>query len=149
MKKVVAIIIPLIIGALSSRATGDIRLIYENLNLPSFAPKGIIFPIVWSILYILMGVSSYLIWKKDQNLRSYPLEIYYISLILNFFWSIIFFRFELYSSALIWLITLLVVVIYMTKLFYKEEKLAGILQIPYILWLIFAGILNLYVILLN
>lgn len=149
MKKLYFIALPIIIGALSSFFSQNSNQIYQNLILPDFAPKGEIFPIVWLILYTLMGISSYLVYNTGLKTGEKALKVYLLSLFLNFCWSIIFFKFNLYIVAFAWLIILLGVVIYMSKLFYFESKLAGLLQIPYILWLIFAGLLNLAIIFLN
>ncbi|MFI3115121.1 MAG: TspO/MBR family protein [Clostridia bacterium] len=140
----ISILIPLSIGLFSSFLTKNSILIYSHLNLPNFAPNSSIFPIVWTILYILMGISSYIMYKNGHSLN-----LYKKNLVLNFLWPIIFFNFDLYIVAFAWLIILLVVVIAMAKDFFAKEKLAGILQIPYILWIIFAGILNLSIIFLN
>lgn len=140
----ISIFIPLCVGYFSSLLTKNSSIIYENLQLPAFAPSGNIFPIVWSILYILMGISSYIIYKNG-----YSLKLYKISLILNFFWPIIFFNLNLYIVAFAWLLILLYVIIIMALDFYKNEKLAGILIVPYILWVAFAGLLNLSIIFLN
>ncbi len=134
--KVLAIyvIVPLalggIIGLISDTST-------YNGNVPS-----IIFPIVWSILYILMGISSYLV-RDNRKL----MNIYTLNLIVNYIWPLIFFNLELRVLAFVWILLLFGIVVYMTYKFYKENKLAGYLQIPYILWLIFAIFLNLSIIL--
>ena len=114
---------------------------YQSLNQPPFSPPAILFPIVWSILYVLMGISAYRI--KDN------LDIYYFQLFFNGFWPIIFFVFKLYLIAFIWLVVLIFLVIIMIKRFYKIDKPAALLQIPYLIWLLFAAYLNFGVYLLN
>lgn len=149
MKKIISLAIPLGVGFLGSLATKNASEVYQSLSLPNFAPSGSVFPIMWTILYILMGVSSYLIYVKNGNTISNSLKIYALSLVVNFLWSIIFFSINLYIVSFVWLLILLALIIYMASLFYNEYKIAGILQIPYILWVIFAGILNFSIILLN
>jgi len=117
---------------------------YKDLIQPPLAPKAILFPIVWTILYILMGISAYIIDEKNGSLT-----LYYIQLFVNAMWSIIFFVFKLRFLAFIWIILLIVLVVIMIKNFLKINKTAGYLQIPYLLWLIFASYLNLGVYLLN
>lgn len=147
-KLLVSILIPvvsgIIIGLISSSYNN-----YSNLNLPSFAPPGILFPIVWTILYTLMGISSYIIDESNSYKKRKALSIYKIQLVINLLWSIIFFVFDLKTLAFVWIILLIVAVITMIKEFYNINKTAAYLQVPYLLWLIFASILNLSVIFLN
>jgi len=124
---------PLVIGTIVGLLTDTST---YNGNVPA-----IIFPIVWSILYVLMGVSSYLV-RDNKEL----MIIYIINLIVNYAWSFIFFNLEFRVFAFFWILLLLGIVIYMAYRFYKENKLAGYLLIPYILWLIFAAFLNLSII---
>lgn len=122
---------------------------YSDLKLPSFAPPGIVFPIVWTILYTLMGISSYLIIQSDSYKKNDALFIYGIQLIINLFWSIWFFTFRFYFLAFIWILLLIGFVVLMIKKFYEISKISAYLQIPYLLWIIFASILNLFVYFLN
>ena len=115
---------------------------YQDLNKPPLSPPGIIFPIVWTILYIIMGYSFY---KQNEQNKT----IYYTQLIVNGLWSIIFFVFKWYLLATIWIILLIILVIIMIKNFYKENKLSGLINIPYLLWLLFALYLSFGVYLLN
>lgn len=142
-KLILNIAIPLVLGSIVGLITKDSMKSFEVLNKPKLSPPGYLFPIVWSILYILMGISSYLI--RDKNKK----EIYYVALFFNLFWSIIFFVLKLRLVAFLWLIVLIILVIRMIISFYKENKLAGLLNIPYLLWLFFAGYLNLTIYLLN
>jgi len=142
-KLVINILIPLVIG-------GIVGLIimpfmdYESLNKPPLSPTSIVFPIVWTILYILMGISAYLVSK------SAPIPfVYYVALGVNALWSIIFFVFKFRLLAFIWIILLIFLVIKMIIEFYKTNKASAYLQIPYLLWLLFAGYLNLRFYLLN
>ena len=117
---------------------------YQSLVKPPLAPPSIVFPIAWSILYVLMGISAYLIERDKGNL-----DIYYFQLFFNAFWPIIFFVFKLRLISFIWIIILVILVIIMIIRFYKINKTASLLQIPYLLWLIIASYLNLGTYLLN
>lgn len=123
--------------------------VYNNITLPKFAPPMMIFPVVWTILYILMAVSSYMIYESDSELRSSALTVYGLQLILNFLWPLIFFNAQMFLPAFIILVLIWILVIVMIALFYKIRPLAAYLQIPYILWLTFAAYLNLSIYLLN
>ena len=147
-KLVLSILIPLVIGVVGSMLGGSMAL-FDNIEKPWFAPPAILFPIVWSILYILMGISSYLVYKSDSQYKKTSLIIYAVQLILNALWSMIFFRFENFLLAFVWLVILTGVVILMMYYFYKADKRAFYLQIPYLLWLIFATILNYSIYTLN
>ncbi len=144
IKKLVwSIAIPIIMGIIVSFIMMPFN-DYSNLNQPPFAPPAIVFPIVWTILYILMGISSYIVWTNNGNLGTY-----YLQLILNGLWSIIFFVFKLRLLAFVWIIALIFLVIKMIREFLLVNKISGYLQIPYLLWLIFAAYLNLGVYMLN
>lgn len=135
------------IGALLGGNMDD----FETLNKPPFAPPAILFPIVWTILYILMGISSYLICcnKTDQKFKNRACLVYIIQLIVNSLWTLFFFRLNMLLFAFIWLILLIVLVIIMIVKFYNIKPIAAYLQIPYILWLLFAAVLNFSIYLLN
>ncbi len=146
---IISILISLGIGGLSGFITKDSMETFENLNKPMLSPPSIVFPIVWGILFLLMGISAYLIYVNKSEYRKPALIIYGIQLVINFFWSIIFFNAQQYLFAFIWLIILLIAIIIMIVLFYKVKPAAAFLQIPYILWVSFAGYLNLMIYLLN
>lgn len=131
----------LILYALFPLVIGTIVGLLTDTSTYSGNVPAIIFPIVWSILYVLMGMSSYLV-RNNKEL----MIIYIINLIVNYAWSFIFFNLEFRVFAFFWILLLLGIVIYMAYRFYKENKLAGYLLIPYILWLIFAAFLNLSII---
>ena len=124
---------------------------FDTLNKPNFSPPAILFPIVWTILYILMGISSYLICsnKTDQKFKNRAILIYIIQLIVNSLWTLFFFRLNMLLFAFIWLLLLIVLVVIMIFKFYNIKPLAAYLQIPYIVWLSFAAILNFSIYLLN
>lgn len=115
---------------------------YQDLNRPPLSPPGITFPIVWTILYIIMGYSFY---KQNEQNKT----IYYTQLVVNGLWSIFFFVFKWYLFSFIWIILLIILVIIMIKEFYKVNKLSGLINIPYLIWLIFAAYLSFGVYLLN
>lgn len=121
---------------------------YETLERPLFSPPSSIFPIVWTILYTLMGI-SYGILKSNGLVNQEINLIYYSQLIVNLLWPIAFFVLEWRLFAFLWIILLIVLIINMIIKFYNKNKLAGLLQIPYLIWLIFAAYLNLGVYLLN
>ncbi len=145
---IIAILIPLAVGGLSALLSGNMS-IYDTINKPALSPPGFLFPIVWTILYILMGISSYMIYISNDPEKENALFAYALQLGLNFFWSIIFFRFRLYFLAFVWLLAMILVISVMIYRFYKIKPLAAYLQIPYLAWCIFAAYLNFMVFLLN
>lgn len=122
---------------------------YLSINRPEISPPPSVFPIVWTILYILMGIASYLVYISDSPHKEKALVIYFAQLIINFFWSIIFFGFNNYLFAFIWLILLIVMICYTIYLFYKVNKVAAYLLIPYLLWCLFAAYLNYMIVIMN
>lgn len=151
---IVAILIPLAVGALSALLSGGMDTVMVQ---PAFAPPAILFPIVWTILYILMGISSYLIAQSPDTTMSdsgtgnktLAFIVYALQLLFNFFWSIIFFGFSQYLFAFVWLLILIALIILMIYLFNQISPLAAYLQIPYLLWCIFAAVLNFAIYRLN
>lgn len=145
-KLIFYILIPLVVGFIGNLLGGSTD-IYTKIVSPSFAPPGFLFPIVWSILYILMGISSYLVSKEANNKEA--LTVYFVQLGINALWSFFFFRLNWFFFSSLWIVMLLTLVIYMIYLFFKLNKTAAYLQIPYTLWLTFALILNSAIYLLN
>ena len=145
------IAVPLLTGVLASLISRESIAMFELLNKPPLSPPGWLFPLVWTILYTLMGVASYLVFTsgQDSDEIKLALTVYALQLIFNFFWSILFFNFELYFFAFFWLLALLALIILTTVLFYKVSKPAAYLMFPYILWVTFVAYLNLGVALLN
>jgi len=145
----ISILIPLGLGLLVGLLTrGGVNNL-ENLVLPSFMPPGYLFAIIWPILYLLMGISSYLIYNSYSCYTGNCLIIYYVQLIVNLLWPIIFFILDLRLFALIWIILLVLLVLYMIWCFLGVNKKAAYLQIPYLLWLLFATFLNYTIYILN
>lgn len=145
---VTCIAIPLAIGALSSLLTKNSMKSFAMLQKPTFAPPGFLFPVVWTILYVLMGIASYLVLMSRKPTGN-ALIVYGIQLVFNFFWSILFFNLGLCMFAFLWLVLLWLLILLTTVLFYQISKPAGYLMIPYLLWVTFAGYLNLGICLLN
>lgn len=149
---IISIAIPLLLGGITSIIIPNVKAIYEGLTKPFFAPPPIAFPIVWTILFILMGIASYktYILKYDNVDVSSALFVYSIQLLLNFLWTIIFFGFRLYGLAFLELIFLIIFVLLTIKRFYSKAGLkTALLLIPYLIWLLYAGILNFYIWMLN
>ena len=142
------IFFPLIMGTIIGLVTSN-SIEYNNLIKPPVSPPSILFPIVWSILYLLMGI-SYFIYKKniDNKGKLIPI-IYYFQLFINLLWSIIFFVFELKFLAIIWIILLDLLVIFMIYLFSNENKISAYLNIPYLVWILFATYLTIGIYVLN
>ena len=143
----VFMIIPIATGLLASYLTTGNMSIYDNIIKPPLSPPSIVFPIVWSVLYVLMGISSYLVYQNTERIG--PLFTYFLSLFVNFFWSIIFFNWQEFGFAFIWLLLLWFLIILTILDYYKISKPAAILQIPYLIWVTFAGYLNFMIWLLN
>ena len=143
--------VPLIPGAVSGFLTRSAMQQYGQLNQPPLSPPSAVFPVVWTTLFLLMGISAYLVtMKRSDGLKSFDLPaVYWIQLIVNFIWPLIFFNLAIYGIALAWLILLIILVIYMIFQFHDITPAAGWLQVPYLLWLIFAGYLNAGIWLLN
>ncbi len=143
--------IPLLVGTIAGLLTRGSMETFSRLNQPPLSPPGILFPIVWTILYTLMGIASYLVYTSDATKEEVnnALLIYFLQLAVNFFWSIFFFNFEWYIFSFFWLILLWILIFYTIRLFYPISNTAAYLLIPYLLWVTFAGYLNLGIAALN
>ena len=138
-------------GVLSSLFSGSISAVYQTLEKPPLSPPDWVFPVVWIILYALMGISAYLVYRSDAEpvrVKS-ALRIYWLQLLINFSWSIVFFRFQAFWAAFVVLIILLILVITMLVKFAKIRPAAALVNVPYLLWLLFAAYLNVTTALLN
>ncbi len=142
-----SILVPVLVGAIVGFIIMPF-MDYQSLQKPFLAPPGIVFPIVWTFLYILMGV-SYGILKSKNLTNSEVSGIYYLQLVINALWSIFFFVFKWRFFSFIWIVLLAISVFIMITRFYEKDKIAGLLQIPYFLWVLFATYLNLSIYLLN
>lgn len=143
------IAIPLATGIASALISKSGFKQYALLSKPALSPPAWLFPVVWSILYVLMGISTYLIYEYKSNESRQSLIIYAIQLFINFMWPIFFFKLKAYLFSFVWLLLLWSFAVAMMILFHKTNKTAGLLQIPYILWLTFAAYLNLMVYIMN
>lgn len=123
--------------------------IYKYLDKPLLAPPSILFPIVWTILYILMGISAYIIYESNNKDKKDALIVYGIQLAVNFIWPIFFFLLNYRLLAFVIIILLLITIVLMILKFYKINKISACLQIPYLLWVIFASYLNYSLYILN
>ena len=132
------------VGALSGWLSRDgMKLYMEAVKQPPLSPPGWVFPIVWGILYALLGFGAARIWlAPPSRMRSRGLNLYIAQLVLNFFWSLIFFNAQAFGFALLWLLLLWGLVLWMILTFRKVDPLAAKLQIPYLIWLTFAAYLN-------
>lgn len=138
-------------GVLSSLFAGDISAVYQTLEKPPLSPPDWVFPIVWIILYALMGISAYLVYRSDAEpvrVKS-ALRVYWLQLVVNFSWSIVFFRFQAFWAAFVVLAILIILVITMLVKFAKIRPAAALVNVPYLLWLLFAAYLNVTTALLN
>lgn len=141
--------LPLTVGGISAFLTSDSMEVYGTLRQPPLSPPGWLFPIVWSILFLLMGIAAYLVWVRDSTGRNGALLFYGLQLAMNFGWTLVFFNLQNYGLALLWLIVLWVLILITTVRFFKENKAAGWLMLPHLLWVTFAGYLNAGVWILN
>lgn len=146
---IISIGIALAVGGVSALLTRSSMERFAALEQPPLSPPGVVFPIVWTILFILMGISAARVWlSRDADVPN-AIYLYGAQLFVNFFWSIFFFNLEIRLLAFFWLLLLLGLVLAMTVRFWRIDRLAGYLQLPYIAWLLFAAYLNMGVYLLN
>ena len=147
IKRIIYSLLPIVGGVLVGLIISG-YMNYGDIIKPPLSPPSYIFPIVWTILYILMGISYFIATKDNGNDKELN-QIYILQLLVNFFWPIIFFVLKMYFTAFFWIILLLILVIYMIKELLKNNKISGYLQIPYFIWLLFATYLNIGIFLLN
>ena len=147
----ICILIPLVVGGLSALFTIGSMKDFAALKQPPLSPPGWLFPVVWTVLFVLMGVASYIALEApctpERKRRAF--KSYFLQLGFNFMWSIIFFSFGAYEIAFAWLCALLALIVITTVRFFGIKPLAGILMLPYIAWVCFAGYLNLAIAYLN
>ena len=173
-KLIIAIGIPILVWGLSGLIVRDSREAFEMLEKPGITPPGWVFPVVWLVLYALMGITLYIAYNQEAATQATTQEsthtstqasthtstispqqkknaliLYGVQLVVNFFWPIIFFGYERYLLAFFWLVLLLVLIIFTIKAFYKISKPAAWLSVPYLLWVTFAGVFNLAIYCLN
>ena len=148
---VICIFIPLIVGIMAAALTSNSMETFEQIQKPVFAPPAWLFPVAWTILYTLMGISSYLILKSNASRaeKEAAIRIYAYQLAVNFLWPTFFFNLGWYLFAFFWLMLLWILVLIMIFRFWNINKTAAYLNIPYILWLTFAAVLNFAIWILN
>lgn len=139
---IVSLIVSLGTGILSALLTRNSMDVYSTIETPALAPPGYIFPVVWTVLYIMMGLASYLVYISDSQERRTALAMYALQLALNLIWSPVFFNARSYLGAFILLVVLWAAILITTVLFFRISKPAGWLMLPYLLWVTFAGYLN-------
>ncbi len=145
VRLIISIAIPLVVGGLSGWLTANEFLAdwFVHLTKPSFNPPSAVFGPVWTTLYILMGISLYLVWQSPSSpMKQKAIWSFAVQLFLNFWWSIIFFSFHQIGWALVCIAAILTAIVVMIIYFFKVKPLAAYLQIPYLLWVSFATILN-------
>ncbi|MDO5149525.1 MAG: TspO/MBR family protein [Oscillospiraceae bacterium] len=145
----ISIILAELVGSLSALFSGSSFSLFRELNKPPFSPPGWIFPVVWTVLYALMGFSAYIIYSSDSKEKSRALVIYGAQLFVNFLWSIVFFRFELLKLSVAVILILLTLVTIMILKFRKISRTAAFLNIPYLIWIMYATWLNIGIAVLN
>ena len=146
----ICIAIPLGVGLLSALLTRGSMEAFGNLNQPPLSPPAWLFPVVWTILYILMGISLYLITGLDKSVeRDRSIFLFALQLFFNFMWSIFFFNLQFYFFSFVWLVALWALILLMIMSMKKVSPLAAYLNIPYAIWVTFAGYLNLAISILN
>lgn len=143
------IALPLLIGALSAFLSREGMTDFELLRKPSLAPPGWVFPVVWTLLYLLMGISAALVWLSGSSERGGAVFLWGAQLFVNFWWSIFFFRWQIRGYALLWLLLLFVLAAWMTLSFRRIRPAAGRINYPYLIWLALAVWLNAAVWFLN
>lgn len=148
---IINILIPVGMGFIVGYINKNTISTYEALKKPFFSPPALTFPIVWNILYVLMGIAAYRIYMKNkEGINDNGAYFFYlVQLIFNLMWSFIFFTFKLYAISFFWIIILFVLVSITFIKFIKADKISAFLITPYMLWLIFAGVLNYFIWLLN
>ena len=149
---VLSIVLTLGVGVLSALLTRNNMDVYDDIRKPFLAPPGVVFPIVWTILYTLMGLSFAIVLLKSakEGIYAVPaIALYIAQLTVNFLWSIIFFNLEAYLFSFIWLLLLWVLIGAMIIKFYEISPLAAYINVPYFIWVTFAGYLNFMIYALN
>lgn len=147
----VSILIPTLTGLLAGILTRNGTEAFKSMDRPPFSPPALLFPIVWTVLYILMGISYYLVIRHGEDRKDVQnaLSSYYAQLFFNFLWPILFFNFQWYFAAFLCLVLMWLLILRTIVLFYKIDRTAAGLLLPYLLWTTFAGYLNLAVYFLN
>lgn len=150
-KLLIAVAIPLAVGGLSALISSGAMKAFGELDQPPLSPPGWLFPVAWTILYVLMGIASYRIFVAAdfEDKKKNALFVYLLQLVFNFFWTIIFFNFEAYLFAFFWLLILWALIFVTFLRFRNIDSTAALMLLPYLAWVAFAGYLNFGIYLLN
>lgn len=146
---VVSVLLNLLVSSFVGWATSGAMAEYESVQKSSLTPPSFVFPVVWTILYVLMGISAAMIYQSDSSQKKRALTLYVIQLIVNYIWSVIFFNLRMYDLAFFWLVLLWVLIAAMMISFRVINRKAALLQLPYLIWVTFAGYLAFSVWMLN
>ena len=148
---IICLLVPLAVGGIAALLTGGGMDAFETLNKPPLSPPGWLFLVAWTILYLLMGLASYLALESrgPQQIISRSIALYALQLLFNFLWPIVFFGLKWYLFAFIWLAALWILILLTMLQFRRVSKAAAYLMLPYLVWVTFAGYLNLGISLLN
>lgn len=147
-KLVVCLLLPLAVGGLAAFLTRNSMDLFAMVKKPPLSPPGWLFPVVWTILYLLMGFASYLVLVAEKPGRT-AWKFYLAQLAFNFVWPILFFHLQMYLLSFVWLLLLWILILVTILWFTRSSRLAGYLLIPYLLWVTFAGYLNVGIYILN
>lgn len=151
----VLVVLPLVIGVMSATVTGSTMVSFDAFNKPPLMPPALVFPIVWTVLYILMGVALYLIYKNEfKNRSDYKMQaaeiiLFFVQLFFNYMWAILFFRLEARWFAFGWLVMMWMMVLTLVMMCAKNCKIAAWCLVPHVLWCAFAMYLNIMIAVLN
>ncbi len=148
---IICVAIPLVVARIAGFITAQSMDIFNALEKPPLSPPGWLFPVVWVFLYVFMGVASYLVYTANIDVaqKKTALTFYGVQLVFNFFWSLLFFGLSLYVFSFIWLVVLWVLILLTIISMQKINKITLYLLLPYILWVTFAGYLNIGIAILN
>lgn len=146
---ILSFVIALGVGGLSALLTPDSKEIYSAFTKPPLSPPSEVFPIVWTALFILMAIAAYLVYVSDSSKKDAALAVYALQLFFNFLWTVLFFAFRACVPAFVCLVILWVLILITVLRFYRINRVAGYLMLPYIAWTTFAGYLNLAICILN
>lgn len=146
---IINIAIPLAVGGLAALLTMGNMDLNSEITLPPLAPPSWLFPVVWTILYILMGISHYIVYSKTQSLQTIQSRVYGYQLLVNFLWSIVFFNLRQFLVSAVIIAILDILIVEMILSFRRIDKKAADLQIPYLIWCLFATYLNIAIYFLN
>ena len=149
------ILLPLVGGSIITLFTINAQEAFGAFRQPPLAPPAWLFPVAWTVLYIMMGVASYLIYRVrakkagEKRLKAAELWLFYVQLLFNFVWTLLFFNANLKYFAFFWLVVMWLMILVLIVLCFKNRRAAAWLLVPYLLWTTFAGYLNLAIAILN